>query len=73
MAIHKMTMKAGQKPTEEQREHIRRASSLPITYDDDCPELTEEQYEAFARKVKKSRGFIRIRHNFSIFFHWRMV
>ena len=56
MAIRKMVVRPGQKPTEEQRKRIRRAASLPITYDEDCPELTEEQYEMFARIAAKQRA-----------------
>ena len=56
MAIHKMVVRSGQKPTEEQRKRIRRAASMPITYDEDCPELTEEQYEEFARIAAKQRA-----------------
>lgn len=53
MAIHRMYVKPGQKPTEEQLERIRQASSFPITYDEDCPELTDEQYAEFARIAEK--------------------
>ncbi len=56
MAIHKMVVRSGQKPTEEQRKRIRRAASMPITYDEDCPELTEKQYEEFARIAAKQRA-----------------
>ena len=45
MAIRKMTVKTGQKPTKEQKKRIREAMKRPIVYDDDSPELTEEQYE----------------------------
>ena len=47
MAIHKMVVRSGQKPTEEQRKRIRRAASMPITYDEDCPELTDQELREF--------------------------
>ncbi|MDD6119498.1 MAG: BrnA antitoxin family protein [Selenomonadaceae bacterium] len=56
MAMHKMFVKEGQKPTEEQRERIRQAAAMPITYDEDCPELTEEQYKEFARIAAAQRA-----------------
>ncbi len=55
MAIRKMTVKAGQKPTEGQRQRIREAMKRPIVYDDDSPELTEEQYKAFAVVAEEQR------------------
>lgn len=59
MAIRKKTVKAGQKPTEEQRKRIREAMKRPIVYDDDAPKLTEEQYKAFARAAKEQRSLSR--------------
>lgn len=60
MAIRKMTVKAGQKPSKAQMQRIREAMKRPIVYDDDTPEFTDEQYKAFAiatelqqRKVRK--------------------
>ena len=55
MAIRKMTVKVGQKPTEEQKKRIREAMKRPIVYDDDAPELTEEQYRAFAIAAEEQR------------------
>lgn len=55
MAIRKMTVKVGQKPTKEQKKRIREAMEREIVYDDDAPELTEEQYKAFAIVAKKQR------------------
>lgn len=55
MAIRKMNVKAGQKPTEEQKKRIREAMKRPIVYDDDAPELTEEQYKAFAIVAENQR------------------
>ena len=31
------------KPSETQRKMLREAAKRPITFDEDCPELTEEQ------------------------------
>lgn len=41
----------GQKPTPEQIEEIRKlkAENRPIVYDDEFPELTEEQLKQFRR------------------------
>lgn len=50
MAIRKMIVKEGQKPTEEQKKRIREAMKRPIVYDDDSPELTEEQYEEIRKQ-----------------------
>ena len=50
MAIRKMTVKTGQKPTKEQKKRIREAMKRPIVYDDDSPELTEEQYEQIRKQ-----------------------
>ena len=70
MAISRMTVKVGQKPTKEQKKRIREAMKRPIVYDDDSPELTEEQYKAFAvvaaeqRKArKKELVSIRLSHD----------
>lgn len=45
-----MTVKTGQKPTKEQKKRIREAMKRPIVYDDDSPELTEEQYEEIRKQ-----------------------
>ena len=38
---------AGSKPTHEQIARIREAEKYPIVFDDDCPELTDEQLAEF--------------------------
>ena len=38
-----------QKPTPEQIAEIREAAKRPIVYDEDCPEMTEEQLRQFKR------------------------
>ncbi len=35
--------------TPEQIEMLEKAKQMPITYDEDCPELTEEQLKQFRR------------------------
>jgi uncharacterized protein (DUF4415 family) len=50
MELIRETLTPGQKLTEAQREEIRAASRMPITYTNDAPELTPEQLAQF-RKV----------------------
>lgn len=38
-----------QKPTPEQIAEIREAAKRPIVFDEDCPEMTEEQLRQFRR------------------------
>lgn len=38
-----------QKPTPEQIAEIREAARRPIVFDEDCPEMTEEQLRQFKR------------------------
>ncbi|MCR4805455.1 MAG: hypothetical protein K5981_07350 [Clostridia bacterium] len=46
-----MTTKAilfkGARPTKEQIEEVRKAVSMPVVFDEDCPQLTEEQLKQF--------------------------
>ena len=37
------------KPTKEQIEMLQAAANAPIVYDEDCPELTEEELSEFKR------------------------
>ena len=37
----------GQKPTPEQIEEIRALKGRPIVFDEDCPELTDEELKQF--------------------------
>lgn len=39
----------GQKPTPEQIEEIRALKNRPIVFDEDCPELTDEELKQFKR------------------------
>ena len=45
-----------QKPTPEQIERIREAAKRPIVYDEDCPEMTEEQLKQFKRVHPRKEG-----------------
>lgn len=49
--IHIITRKRvhGAKPTPEQIAMIEAAKKLPVVYDEDCPEMTEEQLRQFKR------------------------
>jgi uncharacterized protein (DUF4415 family) len=54
-------LKAGAKPGKKQIERIRKAAQQPITFDEDCPELTGEQLRQLAeaareRKLKQTVG-----------------
>ena len=46
----------GQKPTEAQIREIETASTLPVSPDDDAPELTKEQYAEMAAIAKARRA-----------------
>lgn len=39
----------GQKPTPEQIEELRALKNRPIIFDEDCPELTDEELKEFKR------------------------
>ena len=57
---------AGQQPTEAQIQEIELASMLPVTPDEDAPELTMEQYAemaaiARARKSKNVKPVVALR------------
>lgn len=39
----------GQKPTPEQIERLRALKDRPIVFDEDCPELTDEELKQFKR------------------------
>ena len=47
--IIRKELKPGQKPTPEQIARIREAAKRPIVYDEDCPEMTDEQLRQFKR------------------------
>lgn len=53
MADIRYTIKVGQKPTEEQIREIEEAKNYPITFDEDCPEVSEENDpEMYAAMMK---------------------
>ncbi len=45
----------GQKPTEEQIREIKEAAKRPVVPDEDCPELTPEQYAEMAEIARNRR------------------
>ncbi len=55
MATVKYVLDTNVKPTEEQIAEIDAASKMPVTYDEDSPEFTDEQYEEFARQALLQR------------------
>ena len=60
MATVTYILRKGQPLTEEEREELRALKNRPIVYDEDCPELTDEQLKQFKRvnprPKKKSVG-----------------
>ncbi len=55
MATVKYVIDTNVKPTEEQIAEIDAASKMPVIYDEDSPEFTDEQYEEFARQALLQR------------------
>lgn len=49
MAIKTYTLKETDKLTEEQIKEIKEAAKTPIVFDEDCPELTDEELLKFRR------------------------
>ncbi len=47
---------AGQQPTEEQVKEIEAAMAIPVTPDEDAPELTLEQYAEMAAIARERKG-----------------
>ena len=47
--IERRIIYKGQKPTPEQIERIRALKNRPIVFDEDCPELTDEELKQFKR------------------------
>jgi hypothetical protein len=46
-------LRAGARPTKEQLQRIREAAKHPIVFDEDCPELTDEELAEFAELARK--------------------
>ena len=66
--IIRTTIQANQQPTEAQIREIELASTMPITPDEDAPELTMEQYAemaaiARARKANSTKPVVALRIN----------
>ena len=64
--IVRTIIEVGQQPTEAQIQEIEAASTLPVTPDEDAPELTMEQYAemaqiARARKAKNVKPVVALR------------
>lgn len=55
MAITREFLKSTDTPGEKEIEEIKSAAKLPITYDEDSLELTDEQYAAMAKAAKAQR------------------
>ena len=56
MATTKVKIHVGQQPTEEQIKEIEMASEMPVTPDEDAPELTLEQYAEMAAIARERRS-----------------
>lgn len=52
MAITRITVTKNQMPTAEQLAKIENAAKQPISFDEDCPELTPDQQAAFKALAK---------------------
>lgn len=55
MAITREFLKSTDVPGEKEIEEIKAAAKLPITYDEDSPELTDAQYAAMAKAAREQR------------------
>ncbi len=49
MAYKKYTLNPNRKPTSKEIKEIKEAAARPVTFDEDCPELTAEQLSEFKR------------------------
>ena len=49
MAMVTYILRRGQPLTEEELEELRNLKNRPIVFDEDCPELTDEQLKQFKR------------------------
>lgn len=45
--IRTLTIEPGQKPTQKQLDEVKAAAKKPITFDDDCEELSPAMIKAF--------------------------
>ena len=53
--IIRETLEPDEPVTQEELDMLRRAAELPVTYDEDCPELTSEQLAQFRRVSEVNR------------------
>lgn len=49
MATVTYILRKGQPLTEEERDELRALKNRPLVFDEDCPELTEEELKQFKR------------------------
>lgn len=56
MAIVHYHLEPDAKLTREMKRELKEAAKKPIVYDEDCPELTEEELAEFARVAKQQRA-----------------
>ena len=54
--IMRTVVHIGQQPTEAQIQEIERAAALPVTPDEDAPELTAAQYAEMAQLARQRRS-----------------
>lgn len=59
-------LKRGTNPNAQQIKEIESAAQIPIVYDEDSPEFTDEQYKEFARQLEvqranRKRGIVSVR------------
>jgi uncharacterized protein (DUF4415 family) len=55
MAMTKIIVTDGQKPTKEQIREVKAAAQAPITYTPDCPKSTPAALVEFAKKARELR------------------
>ena len=56
MGIKKFVLNEKMTVTEEQRKKIKEAAKKPVVFDEDCPELTDEQLSEFRRVHQANRN-----------------
>ena len=56
MAIRKMTVYPGQEIPDEVKKEVRAAAKKPIVFDEEAPEITDEQLAEFAIMAEQQRN-----------------
>ena len=56
------TLEPGSKLTEQQIAEVEAAAKMPILYDDDCPELSEDMMKAFRVAVAQRNRLLNQKH-----------